>query len=50
MEKAKLKVNDKQVPLNDFVSETIHNVIIGLVKSLKLDEQPRKIEVEINID
>ena len=45
-----IKINDKEVSLNPFVTEVSKNVIMGLVNSLTLVEKPTKIEIEIKID
>lgn len=41
-------VDGKKLPLNNFVQETIGNIMAGFSKSLKgLDEAPELIEVKI---
>ena len=46
--KASLKVNDREIPLNPFVTEVFYNVINGLVDSLdKVPEEKNKIELVI---
>ena len=44
-----LWVDGKQLPLNHFVQETIGNIIVGFLKTLKGTEEvsPKKIEVKI---
>jgi len=44
-----LHVNDHQISMNPFVTDTIVNVILGLIKSLKLKEKPERIKIEINL-
>jgi len=45
----KLKVNEKDVPMNPFVQRTFARVIEGLVSSLdKLPEVIDKVEITIN--
>ena len=46
--KITLKVNDRDIPLNPFVTDVFFNVINGLVDSLdKIPEQKNKIELII---
>jgi hypothetical protein len=44
----KLKVDGKEIPLNDFVGRFVQGVIVGGVSSLKgIKEDWQKIEVEV---
>jgi len=44
----KLKVNDKEIPLNDFVESLLANTIAGAVTTLHgVDGEWRKIEIQI---
>jgi hypothetical protein len=44
----KLKVDGKEIPLNDFVSRFVQGVIVGGVGSLKgIKEDWEKIEIEV---
>jgi hypothetical protein len=46
--KITLKVNDRDIPLNPFVTDVFFNVINGLVDSLdKIPEEKNKIELII---
>lgn len=41
-------VNDRQLPLNHFMQETLANMMVGFLKTLKeTDEPPRNIEIKI---
>ncbi len=41
-------VNSRQLPLNHFVQETLANMMVGFLKTLKeLEESPRNIEIKI---
>jgi hypothetical protein len=41
-------VNGKKLPLNHFMQETVANMIVGLLKSLKeVDETEKSIEIKI---
>ncbi len=43
----KLIVNETEVDINPFVSAVIGNVVNGVVSSLRLTEEPEKIEIQI---
>ncbi len=41
-------VNGRELPLNHFVQETLANMMVGFLKTLKeLEEQPKTIKIEI---
>lgn len=41
-------LNDRKLPLNHFVQETLANMMVGFLKTLKeTDEPPRSIEIKI---
>ena len=41
-------VNNRQLPLNHFVQETLANMMIGFLKTLKeQEESPKNIEIKI---
>jgi hypothetical protein len=43
-----IKVNGKKLPINHFIQETVANVIVGLLKTLKeVDEAEESIEIKI---
>lgn len=43
-----IKVNGKTLPLNHFIQETVANMIVGLLKTLKeVDETEQVIEIKI---
>ncbi len=46
--KVELKVNGKEVSLNPFANNIISNTIWSMVSSLKLEEEPEKIEIKIS--
>ena len=46
--KIEVIVNDKQIAMNSFVQEIVKNVVHALVLSLKLEDQPEKIEVKLS--
>jgi hypothetical protein len=44
----KLKVDGKDIPLNDFVAKFVQGVVVGGVSSLKgIKEDWKKIEIEV---
>jgi len=44
----KLRVNDKEIPMNDFVEHILANTIAGAVTTLHgVDAEWRKIEIQI---
>ncbi len=47
--KIELKVNDKELSLNPFANNVISNTIWSMVSSLKLEEEPKKIEIIISL-
>jgi len=44
----KLIVNDEPVSLNPFVQDMVRNVVFSLVTSLKLKNNPEKIELTLS--
>ena len=46
--KTEIKVNGKTLQLNHFIQETVANMIVGLLKTLKeVDETEQLIEIKI---
>jgi hypothetical protein len=45
MEKISIKVNGKEIPLTEFPSEIIKNVICGMLRSLKGIDKIKKVEI-----
>ncbi len=46
----KLKVDEKEIPLNEFVEKMLQGTIIGAVSSLRgIKEDWKKIEVKVEI-
>jgi len=46
--RAHLRVNDKAVPMNEFVSRALASILEGFVGSLRDTEKPAKIEINIS--
>jgi len=40
-------VNDEPIAMNPFVKDIVKNVIVALVQSLKLEDQPEKIAITL---
>ena len=44
----KIKVNGKEVPLNPFATHIVGSTIWAMITSLRLEEKPSKVEIEIS--
>jgi len=44
----KIKVNGKEVPLNPFATNILGDTIWAMITSLRLDEKPTKVEIELS--
>jgi len=50
MSDVKLIVNEKKIPLKDFMQEMLTNIILGYLKSTKgIPETVENIKIEINL-
>ncbi len=47
--KVQILVNGKEVKLKDFPQTALYNLILGFLKSLKLEEEPKNIVIEIEV-
>ncbi|HFE52332.1 MAG TPA: hypothetical protein ENK07_02750 [Bacteroidetes bacterium] len=45
----KLFVNGEEIPLNEFVNEMFANVVLGMIQSLKGVEDPKEIELRVEL-
>jgi len=43
----KISINGKDIKSNKFVASIIGNTIYGIVSSLRLDEEPKEIEIKV---
>jgi hypothetical protein len=43
-----IKVNGKDVPLNRFATRIVGNTIWATIASLRLEEEPAKVEIEVS--
>jgi len=44
----KVKVNGREVSLNPFATHILGNTIWAMISSLKLEEDPNRIEIELS--
>ncbi|MGB2979668.1 MAG: hypothetical protein WBC77_00270 [Candidatus Zixiibacteriota bacterium] len=44
----KVKVNGKDIPLNPFATNILGNAIWAMITSLRLEEKPAKVEIEVS--
>jgi len=44
----KILVNGKELELNNFAMSIIGNTICGMVSSLKLEDEPKEIELKVS--
>jgi hypothetical protein len=44
-----IRVNGKEIELNDFVQTMFGNTVVGMVSSLRLDQPPKRIEVYVEV-
>ena len=42
-------VNGKEIKLKDFPQRVVYNLVLGFVKSLKLEENPSEIEIRVKV-
>jgi hypothetical protein len=50
MENISLKVNEKEVPLNELMQDMLKNLVLGYLKSAKkIPEEIKAIKIEINL-
>jgi hypothetical protein len=45
-----LSVNGKDVEMNEFVHNIIGNLILGILRSIRLDEEPKTATLSIKLD
>ncbi|MCS6957064.1 MAG: hypothetical protein RMK75_01205 [Aquificaceae bacterium] len=45
----KILVNGKQVNLKDFPKRVLYNLLLGYVKSLNLEEEPKEVQVYVKL-
>lgn len=45
-----LEINGKKVRLKDFPMRALKGTILGFIKSLNLEEEPKEINIKIKLD
>jgi len=45
-----LSVNGKRVEMNEFVHKIVGNLILGILKSIRLEEEPKTATLSIKLD
>ena len=43
-------VNGKEVKLKDFPKRALYNVVLGFLKSLKLEEEPKEVVLKLEVE
>ncbi len=49
-EKVELRVNGRRVRLKEFPRKALKGTVLGFVRSLNLEEEPREVEIRIVLD
>jgi hypothetical protein len=48
--KVQILVNGKEVKLKDFPQRALYNVVLGFLKSLKLEEEPKEVILKLEVE
>ena len=48
--KVQILVNGKEVKLKDFPKRALYNLILGFLKSLKLEEEPKEAVLKLEME
>jgi hypothetical protein len=48
--KVQILVNGKEVKLKDFPQRALYNLILGFLKSLKLEEEPKEVILKLEVE
>jgi len=48
--KVQILVNGKEVRLKDFPRRALYNVVLGFLKSLKLEEEPKEVVLKLEVE
>ena len=43
-------VNGKEIKLKDFPKRALYNVVLGFLKSLKLEEEPKEVVLKLEVE
>ncbi len=49
-ERITLEINGKRVRLKDFPMRALKGTVLGFVRSLNLEEEPKEVKIEIVLD
>ncbi len=49
-ERITLEINGKRVRLKDFPMRALKETVLGFVRSLNLEEEPKEVKIEIVLD
>jgi len=49
-EKIELRVNGRTVKLKEFPRKALRGTVLGFIRSLNLEEEPREVEIRIVLD
>jgi hypothetical protein len=48
--KVQILVNGKEVKLKDFPKRALYNLVLGFLKSLKLEEEPKEVILRLEVE
>jgi hypothetical protein len=48
--KVQILVNGKEVKLKDFPQRALYNLVLGFLKSLKLEEDPKEVILKLEVE
>jgi hypothetical protein len=48
--KVQILVNGKEVKLKDFPKRALYNVVLGFLRSLKLEEEPKEVVLKLEVE
>jgi hypothetical protein len=48
--KVQILVNGKEVKLKDFPQRALYNLVLGFLKSLKLEEEPKEVVLKLEVE
>ena len=47
--RVQILINGREIKLKDFPQRVVYNLVLGFVKSLKLEESPSEIEIRVKV-
>lgn len=48
LKEVKIQINGKELELNKFAMNIVGNTVLGMVSSLKLEDEPKEIEIRVS--